>query len=1450
MPPTMDISGTADLLASLRSLRRRVKLLTVARGVGIVLAAAAGLVLAVVLLDYLLKLPKEARLTVNLLTLGVLGYALWAYVVRPALARLSLNDLAGRIEDTFPQFDDSLRSTVNFMASDVPGSSAMQRLTVQRAAALANSVDLGKAVAVRPVWASAGLGLGAVAAFIAIVALIDPHLRDIAVNRLLAGAEQWPKSVEVALDGSSPARVPAGQEVKLQMRLTKGTVGQATVRHRLDNGPWQQQVVAVAADGTFGVRLPTRLDANRDSAKLQVQVEAGDDALDVPPTIVVPQLELRAVTATVTPPAYAGGKIAPVSAFDRTLDAPVGSQVAFSMEFNRPLDAAKGVKLVPAGDPAKKFPESTWAYPRNGVAVATVKFGVDQVGPDPVTFTVAATDVDGFVNPSSPAVKVLVREDGKPTLAIENPAEKTDDRTPEAYVPLRGIAEDDFGFASVELVVLGNSPNLKQFAKTIPLYAEQPAVNGQPAVGKPAAGVVWEQAADSTARLKRFALGYQWELKDLGVALKAGDRLEYFLRGRDNFALDGKYHDPVESGHQIINVISRDELIARAEARAANARAQVEAIKRSVDVSRATAQEQAQELRDSKKFDEAQRATTARLADQQATSAAQAKQVAKQLQELAKSLAENRAPDDGVKKAAEQAAKNLDNAADQPLKEAGNELNQAKESKGDPKASPAQQKQQADKAASNLDKAAENQETASKQLEQAMNQLNEFGGLKSAIENVEKLRAEQKKVSDAFKQTGKETLGKKPEDMSSDQKKKLDEMVKQQEQLSQDADKMLQKMSEKADAMQKADPAAAKAMKQAAQTGQQQGIPQKQSNKKDQNGAAEQMQQNQQANAQQKHKEIDLGLEMMLEQLKEAERRQLEKLQKELAEVKKLVDELVYRQANHNVDDLVLQDPTGKKVTDLPVKERDALVALTLRDVKKTPITQFKADLAELQPAQEQTHRNAQAAAEKAKALPDATPAGKINAAATKMEQAAVYLRKSQLAEAYQPPQVEALKNLLEAKKLIDEAKNKADQEQKEKQQESIRQAYVKLLEEQKKVDVETLRLDKAKDGEGNLKREDTIVLGNLPGRQGKLAEEATKLGEKLAALNSIVYAWANKDIIGAMGDVKEDLAKPQTDAVVQAQQTAIEEQLAAMIENLKKQDKKKKFEDRAGGGGGGGGKPPPKMPTEQELRLLRDLQLAVNKATTVVDAAVKKAEGKKDAQRLLKLGVRQGEFRGQLDQLIQKASEGKIKLGEEPDDKVQLPEEAEKGAVEEQEFMKDLLADKLEGDTVEKTVKMVGDRMGRSRQRLAIKNDPGATTQEIQKRIIGDMENLIALAQQQQQQGGGKGQGEPGEGEQAKKPGEGDGKDGPQQPGQQNNQPGQQTGGQTAAGDSSLGQGGEPQVDISKPIEQRLAEWGAITGRERGPARGAAGEKYSAKYDKYIKDYYKELSKKASEAK
>ena len=64
MPPTM-------LLDHLQGVRRKVRVLSILFGVGIVVAAAAGLLLATVLLDYMLNLPAIPRVIVILAALIV-----------------------------------------------------------------------------------------------------------------------------------------------------------------------------------------------------------------------------------------------------------------------------------------------------------------------------------------------------------------------------------------------------------------------------------------------------------------------------------------------------------------------------------------------------------------------------------------------------------------------------------------------------------------------------------------------------------------------------------------------------------------------------------------------------------------------------------------------------------------------------------------------------------------------------------------------------------------------------------------------------------------------------------------------------------------------------------------------------------------------------------------------------------------------------------------------------------------------------------------------------------------------------------------------------------------------------------------------------------------------------------------------------------------------------------
>src|SRR3954447_5590173 len=135
MPPMM-------LIQSLEGLRRRGKVLSVAFGIGVVIAAAVGALLAIILLDYVLNLPAGPRVAILICAVAALAYVLWRWVLSPLMTRLSVRDVAGHIEQRFPQFDDRLRSTVDFLRGEVPGSDMMKQRVISEAGELASTLDL------------------------------------------------------------------------------------------------------------------------------------------------------------------------------------------------------------------------------------------------------------------------------------------------------------------------------------------------------------------------------------------------------------------------------------------------------------------------------------------------------------------------------------------------------------------------------------------------------------------------------------------------------------------------------------------------------------------------------------------------------------------------------------------------------------------------------------------------------------------------------------------------------------------------------------------------------------------------------------------------------------------------------------------------------------------------------------------------------------------------------------------------------------------------------------------------------------------------------------------------------------------------------------------------------------------------------------------------------------
>ena len=158
--------------------------LSVVFGVGIVVSATPSLVSSSSSCSTTLSISRPCRASACCaIALVALGYAMVRWIVKPLLAKLSLTDVASRLEAAFPQFDDRLRSTVDFISGKVPGSDMMQARVVDETTTLAGTLNLDAAIVTRPVWYSATSGIGAMLLFDVARASVTPQFRNHRASR-------------------------------------------------------------------------------------------------------------------------------------------------------------------------------------------------------------------------------------------------------------------------------------------------------------------------------------------------------------------------------------------------------------------------------------------------------------------------------------------------------------------------------------------------------------------------------------------------------------------------------------------------------------------------------------------------------------------------------------------------------------------------------------------------------------------------------------------------------------------------------------------------------------------------------------------------------------------------------------------------------------------------------------------------------------------------------------------------------------------------------------------------------------------------------------------------------------------------------------------------------------------------------------------------------------------
>ncbi len=1432
-----------QLMELLRGIRRRARMLSVLQGAGRVLAVAAGLLLGVVLLDYLLNLPASVRVGVMLLAGVVVGWMLGRRVVRPVVKRISLDEVAGRLELAFPQFGDRLRSTVDFL-SDPKGahaaeSEAMRQRVIQETTELARKVEWRRAVVSRGAWYSLGGGMAAVGALVGLGVLahqLRPGLLEIAVARLTTpfAGRQWPRNVEIQMVGMMPDRAPAGQRLEVKMRLARGDrAGRTAIIHyRYGDGAERQEQMIRGADGIYSASL----DARNAGAAMSLWIEAGDDRTRPQSIEVVPPLSIRRVEAMVTPPKYAGGETVTTDLSAAPAVAVAGSRVELKVQFNQPL-AEGGVRL----EAAEGRREEGAKAQNGGKSVPNVSIQWKQMDKNSVAgvlaadqsmrFRIRGTDRYGFHNSALEEYELAVRPDGLPGIQIELPRH-SEERTAHALVPLQGAADDDFGIRDVTLMV--DRVGKEKY------HWEVPLVRG----GQAVKGVVFNPLEASPDR-RRYRINQQWLLSSTGGenTLKAGDVLEYYLQVRDNFLLPGKpvtedqvaspdqpgmvAHRAVNSGKLRLTIVSDEEMVNRVLDEFRALAEQITGVRDSQQRTQLETANLARQMADKKELSKADQAALQRLMNQQTAAASAGRQLVDRVNDINQRMRENQLGDAAreLEGMAGDVSALLKQATQNSMKAAAGRLGEA-----------AQQSDAASRQAA-MKGAQGSQQAAFDQLGKALDRLKEVGSLRQSMEAVARLLEKQRELSRQMGEVGRRNLGKTLEQMSDQDRALMEKLSRDQEALAGQSDQAMKKMQKTADQLEHSDSTSAGAMRKAAQTAQQQQVV------PSQRQAAKSAEENRQSEAQAAQRQAELGLQMILGDLQEAQRHKMEELARHQADLKKQVEHLVRRQAGHNLDNLQLQGEAAvKKVGDKALADLRQEAGRPGNPAPKEPVERPTLD--QLKASQALTERNTRDIAQSAGGSDGVATTGLLIQAAGEMERASAALGEQKLAQAYDPEQTGALASLQDALKQIERRQEELNQQLASKKRDSIRQAYEKIRDEQKELNGQVASIAPKGDKAPELNRADILRLRQLAGTQKKLAGRVGQLDNDLTALDSIVFLWANQDIARAMDRSTADLGKPEAGRQTQLRQQRIVALLDDMIKNLAVEPRTSEFEQRqadgGGGGGGGGGSQKPQLPPETELRLLKALQQQVNGQTQSADAA-----GGKDDAHLAEIGQRQKALRGLLDTLLQKASGGKVALGQEPPNRNVLPEEMGDAGGLEQE----LLGSKPEGAKgAGEGIHRLGERMGRSHQRLALNHDPGQVTQTVQKNILKDLDQLIDQSRQQMAKNSSNSQKNNAQAQQQQKP-----------PDQQQGQPdNQQAGGQkgqaaqggtTAAKASTLGPGsGESGAHPNQDIRQTMREWGGISPRTRAAVIDSAGETVIQKYQKLVEDYYRSLATKEGE--